>query len=392
VYGSFRVIDGDRHYNEPTAMWAEYVEPRYREVAVTQYADGNGYTWTRFDKTTTEQELAQFGDQMTRRREGPHMSPGDGIRPGGSRNPGGHPTWDDGHPGGFEPRLNLKDMDVDQIDVAVLYPTAGLTIPLVPDPGLSMALCRALNNWVADYCRADPARLLGIGIVTLHDPELAVRELRRIARDLGFKAVMVRPDPSPPAPPSRTLHDRAFDPVWATYQELGLSLSIHAGLDHLRGRMAGMDRFQTTLERHTICHPFEQMLALVSMITGGVMERFPSLKVAFLESGCGWLPFWLERLDEHFEMLHWETPELKLRPSEYFQRQGYISCEAGEATLPCVIEHVGAHKILFASDYPHFDMQFPGVVAALTGRSDLSDDAKRWLLHDTTVDFYNLTV
>src|SRR5262249_33598821 len=131
----------------------------------------------------------------------------------------------------------------------------------------------------------------------------------RIARDLGVNAVMVRPNPAPPTPPSRPMHDPAFDPVWATFQELGLSLAVHAGLDSLRGLTVGVDRFQTVLERHTIYHPLEQMLAVVSMVTGGVMERFPGLKVGFLEAGCGWLPFWLERLDDHFDKLGWEKPD-----------------------------------------------------------------------------------
>src|SRR5262245_38577775 len=222
MYKGFPVLGGAQHYAEPTAMWAEYVEPRYREVAVTQYRDANGYTWTRFDKATTERELAQFGAQMTGRKEGPHLGPGDAARPGGARQPQGRPTIDDGHPGGYDPHLNVRDMDLEGIDRAVLYPTFGLTIPLVPDPGLALALCRALNNWVADFCRAEPERLLGAGIIPLHDPDAAVTELRRIARDLGVNAVMVRPNPAPPTPPSRPMHDPAFDPVWATFQELGL--------------------------------------------------------------------------------------------------------------------------------------------------------------------------
>jgi len=110
-------------------------------------------------------------------------------------------------------------------------------------------------------------------------------------------------------------------------------------------------------------HAMEQQIACMTLILGGVLERFPRLRVAFLEAGGGWLPYWLERMDHHHERLGWILPGCKLKPSEYFRRQCMISVDPDEKTIPVVAEMVGDDYIMWASDYPHFDCTFPGAVA-----------------------------
>ena len=104
--------------------------------------------------------------------------------------------------------------------------------------------------------------------------------------------------------------------------------------------------------------PWEQMMALLALIEGGVLERHPQLRVGFLESGCGWLPYWLWRLDEEYKNLHWEVKDrVRLKPSEYFRRQCYIAVEPSEPYLPQIIEYIGSDNLIFGSDYPHMDHQ-----------------------------------
>ena len=116
---------------------------------------------------------------------------------------------------------------------------------------------------------------------------------------------------------------------------------------------AGLDRYDNFFMTRTVPHPFEQMLAALSMIAGGVVERFPRLKIAFLESGCGWLPFWLHRIHEHFEKRAHEVPWLKTDPIACFRRQCMISCDPDEATIPTVVDFIGEDYVCWASDYPH---------------------------------------
>jgi predicted TIM-barrel fold metal-dependent hydrolase len=127
------------------------------------------------------------------------------------------------------------------------------------------------------------------------------------------------------------------------------------------------------------------MLASLSLICKGVLEKFPQLKVVFLESGAGWLPYWLWRMDEHYEKLPFQVPWLKMKPSEYFRRQCYISCEADEDNLGAIVQAVGEDRVLFASDYPHWDSVFPGAPQALLQRTDLGPEAKRKIIGENTL-------
>jgi predicted TIM-barrel fold metal-dependent hydrolase len=267
-------------------------------------------------------------------------------------------------------------MDLEGIECGMLFPSAGLYLPSVGEAPYAVALCRAYNNWLFDYCRADPKRLLGVGVVPVQDIKEAVSETRRIALELGFKGAFVRPNPVQ----GRTLDDPYYDPFYAALQELGIPLMVHEGSGAYLPT-AGAERFPGQwFFTHMVSHPFEQMLACLSLICKGVLERFPHLLVAFLESGAGWLPYWLWRMDEHREILPFQVPWLKLKPSEYFRRQCYVSCEPDEDNLAATVQAVGEDRILFASDYPHWDAIFPGATKAILDNDGISPSAKKKIM------------
>ena len=133
--------------------------------------------------------------------------------------------------------------------------------------------------------------------------------------------------------------------------------------------------------QHASGNPYEQMRAIACMTGGGVFERFPNLRVVFLEAGCGWLPFWLERLDSHFHLMPESVPLLSQEPSRFFKSGNcFISFDPDEAMLPHVIDYVGGDRIVYASDYPHYDGCFPDSVKLVAERDDLTADAKAKLL------------
>lgn len=287
----------------------------------------------------------------------------------------------------ISPQSRLRAMDTDGIDVAVPFPTLGLYTVDARDPALNAAICRAYNDWLfAEYLAADRARLVGVAMITLRDPREAARELRRAVTELGFKGAFVRPNPVN----GRTLDDPAYDALYAEAQDLGVPLMFHEGTD---GQLptAGLDRHDNFFMTHMISHPFEQMLAALAIIAGGVLERFPRLKVAFLESGCSWLPFWLHRMDEHYEKRAHEVPWLRMKPSEYFRRQCMISCDPDEAIIPAVVDYIGEDYVCWASDWPHWDAIFPGAVEELRKHmSGLSAVAQQKILGDNARRFLNL--
>jgi predicted TIM-barrel fold metal-dependent hydrolase len=285
----------------------------------------------------------------------------------------------------------LRCMDREGIDAAVLYPSIGLFVPFQPGIGTaeSAAACRSYNEWIAGYCATAPSRLTGVGLVPLADVDDAVAVLGQVL-DLGLPGVMVRPNHLY----GRSLGDAAYDRLYAAIAEAGAVLSVHEGLGLTGGPTIGMDRSQKFAVRHAMSHPMEQMAAMASLMLEGTLERHPGLRVAFLESGTGWLTWWLGRLDEHAEwMAETECKELSLRPSEYFRRQCVISSDPEDPLAGWTVANHGADHVVWASDFPHPDAKYPEALAAFCehaseqgiGAADL-----RALLWDTPVSFYRL--
>lgn len=132
----------------------------------------------------------------------------------------------------------------------------------------------------------------------------------------------------------------------------------------------------------------EQMTAAASLILGGTLERHPQLRIGFMEAGCGWVPYWLERMDEHAEHYRFEVPYLKERPSDYFRRQRFVSFELEERAIPYVAETVGPQILVFASDFPHHDCIFPGAVDKIRERTDLDGELVTAVLRDNPQRLY----
>ncbi|HEX2173941.1 MAG TPA: amidohydrolase family protein, partial [Dehalococcoidia bacterium] len=252
---------------------------------------------------------------------------------------------------------------------------------------VAAAIARGYNDWLAEFCSADPSRLYGAALISLHDPKLAAQEARRAVEKLGFRGVFLRPNPVQ----GRNLHDPANDVFWESVQGLGVPVGFHEGLGPDLAQV-GSDRFQNHLMGHMCSHPMELMMACLSLIAGGVLERFPRLTVAFLEGNCGWLPWWLWRMDEHYEWLgHLDAPDLTMKPSEYFARQCYISTDCDELPLRSVIAELGDDRIVFSTDYPHGDSKYPHAVETFLALPSVSDESKRKILWDNPARLYGLS-
>jgi predicted TIM-barrel fold metal-dependent hydrolase len=292
---------------------------------------------------------------------------------------------------GFDVASYLRAMDAQGIDVAVVYPSIGLFVPFLPEltAAESVDACRAYNEWIAEYCDASGGRMFGAGILPLADVEAATKEAARCAA-AGLVAMMARPN----FLYGRNIGEAVYDPVHAAIAELELVLAVHEGLG-LRGQPTiGADRFSGFGARHALSHPMEQMAAMTSLVFDGALERHPELRVAFLESGTGWLPYWLHRLDEHHEwMAETELDWLDLTPSEYFERQCAISSEAEDSLAASIIAAVGPDHVMWASDFPHPDAIFPGSARAFAdnlaenGTSRYDADTVLW---SAPLDFYRL--
>jgi predicted TIM-barrel fold metal-dependent hydrolase len=252
------------------------------------------------------------------------------------------------------------------------------------DPALAAAMARGYNRWLAEYSEQSGGRITGAAPLPVYDLDLALREVRYAYDELGLRAFWMRPNPID----GRLAGDRYYDPLYAALEELDAPLSLHEGAGAALPS-TGRDRFPTWIGFHAIVHPAEQMMALQSLILGGTFDRFPRLRVAFMEAGCSWLPYWLYRMDEHFELVGWKmAPDLEMKPSEYFKRQGYISFEPDEWLVRHVIEAVGDERIVFATDFPHPDAKYPKAVETFLKLPGISRESQRKILWDNALDLY----
>jgi predicted TIM-barrel fold metal-dependent hydrolase len=343
-----KIIDCDGHVFEPHDIWLRYLDGPLRDL---------------LEKTP-------------------------GLENGNSTGNDGPPSL---FPFGFVPETGRQDllrmaadgesrleaMDREGIDIAALFPTHALRLGGVRQPQLAPALFRAYNDWLAEHCAANEERLLGVAMIPLQEPKLAVIEAERAVTELGHSGLFISPHPVD----SRNLDHPAYEPLWALAEELNVPALVHVSTG-IRLPTAGAERFDRYCFFHLHAHPMEQMTAAASLILGGVLERHPRLRVGFMEAGCGWVPYWLERMNEHAENYRFDVPDLKERPSEYFRRQCFVSFELDERSLPYVAETVGSETLVFASDFPHHDCLYPGAVEKIRKRGDLDANLITAVLSD----------
>ena len=387
----FRVFDCDLHVVEPWDLWIRYIEPKYRDCAPVGSREYAGDLGLIHDGKQISHLVRQSADS-------PPMI-------GDMASKYGRTTlFEDFERRGWGPDTQIEGMDAEGIDKAVLFPSRALYAHAkeYADDGLATAISRAYNNWLGEFCSYAPERLYGAGMLAAQDVQGAVHEVRRVKEELGFKGVFLRPNPVR----KRNWHDPVYDPLWAECERQDLAVAFHEGIPS--GNCAGFvdepnylpsavaERFDGRQEdlwatAHTAAHPIEMMYVGLCVIFGGVCERFSTLRIALLEANCSWLPFWLWRMDEHYE--HREAdlrPKLPLTPTQYFKRQCFAAMEADERPAKSTFEWLGDDNIVFSTDYPHEDSMFPTAVDTLM-KLDVAEDTIRKVLWDNCARLYNMT-
>ncbi len=360
------VFDADGHVVEPDETWTRHLPARYRDYAPRVVQDGDHFYF---------ECDGRRGFRIDGRSESvgaPGQTPHQSDSPIAAR-------------GGSEPGPRLDDMTLDGIAVAALYPTYGLMIQGVTEREPALALCRAVNDWVAEYCDHDRDRLLGIGTLPMTDAGDAFAEARRCVEQLGFRGVWRRPEHFGSLP---HVYDEAYEPLWSYLEEANVAFGVHpgiAGLVPYEQLRSHYDDYFTPL--HATHFILEHLLAITTFVAYGILERHPGLRVAFLESGAVWALGYLHRLDEHQELFGFERGRLTLAPSEYFRRQCFLSVEDAEPGLGGLLD-VYPECVVFASDYPHADGTFPGSTRSLLDSEQLDDATRRRVLRDNARRLY----
>ena len=379
------VADSDMHVFEPPDLWQRYLAPEF------QHAAPIGLTDLRRDiRVRVKSQVLLKG--------GP-------VRPLRERNRSGigwREEQDAAYAGaearGWDVASQLEAMEREGLDLAVLFPTRGLFVLGLDssesigadglEPDFAAAIARAYNDWLHDFVKQAPGRLFGAAMVAPHDVASAVAEARRCAEEYGFVAIYLPPG----CVNRRPWHHRVYDPLWAECERLSLAVGFHGGgrtsltPDFSLGDIFG-DRLMLW---HTFNQPLGVMAAAVSLCGGGVLERFPKLRVALLEGNCSWAPWLLHRLDEHYEWTGgYEARSLSLKPSEYFRRNCFASVEADEETVVHYLDWFGDENLVFSTDFPHGDSQYPHAVETFR-KLPIPEPSQRRILGDNWSRLYGI--
>jgi len=368
-----KVFDADAHVIYPPDLWPRFLDKEHRDRIGRRSPPGfdhyNPVTvdgrWTQhptsiygnFQKAinwTTEDMIAQYGEDLVLK--------------------------------GFTGDRVAAALEVEGVDVMVIYgPEYDMWLEGI-DPALQAAMARAYNRWGQEMRETSNGRVITSGPVPLNDVSRAVDEIQHAYDELGLRCFWARPDQFN----HRNLGDRYYDPIYELLQDLDCAFATHEFMG-LNAPTAGSDRFATFTEWHTVVHPHETQSAVLSMIVHGVFERFPALRVAYMEAGCGWLPSWLHRIDEHLELAGaQEAPELTMTATDYFRRNCWISTECEDQFVSDVIRWMGDDHIVFETDFPHPDSKYPKATEHFLDLDAglVSDDSKRKILWDNAVDLY----
>ncbi len=268
-----------------------------------------------------------------------------------------------------------------EVEAAVLFPTGSGNMAKLIEPGFAEAASKAANLHFAKDYMTD--RLKPVGVLPMRNPTAAASELRHIA-ELGLPAVEVLTDGLPFG-----LGDPFYDPIYEAAEELGIAICIHATRNSFQDW--GASKLRTFSEVHCYVFPAGIMLNFTSVMANGIPIKFPNLRMSFLEVGATWLPYYLARMDEHWEKRGEEMPLLKKKPSDTFRESTLmISLEASEPLLAETVNYAGAEHFMFASDIPHWDCEFPKNLNELRENSELSTEQRERILYRNAKDFFRI--
>jgi len=334
------VLSSDSHVFEPPNLWQTRIDRAFRDRAPRiERIDGGDYVVVEAD-----QILSGIGliSNAGARFEAPET-----ISPQG--------RFEDVHSGGYDPEQHLKDMALDGVAGEVLYPSQGLFYFKVADPQLMSAIFRAYNDWLAEFCRTDPARLKGIAMINLDDVQDGIRELEHAAH-LGLAGAMITEYPAE----DRRYDQPEYEPFWAAAAALDMPLSLHTATRRqgkIRG--AGPGTLRDASSRAT--KAFYPALSMCDMMFSGVFERHPRLMLAIVEFELSWAPNVITSMDYTYRERHGEAIyrfKDGMAPSDFFHRNVVLSFQEDAVGIR-LRDVIGVDNMMWGSDYPHSESTFP---------------------------------
>jgi predicted TIM-barrel fold metal-dependent hydrolase len=339
------VVSADSHVNEPNDLWATRIDRRFKDRVPRVEVDAQGRKWFTIEGFRPSRIREAPRDQEVSVEAFRSENDTNDARPQLDRTKGAM-FQQRGAPPGAD---RSADMDYDGIDAEIVFPNKGLTCWSSPDPEHNTAMCRVWNDW-AHEAFAGQTRSYPVAAIAPADLASAVAEVQRVAT-LGFHAVMM-----PPLLRGKGYNMPDFDPLWAALCDARLPVCFHAGSGKDPRTAAGDGGAIINYVVHAMNTVLEPVVQLCS---SGVLERFPTLYFATIEAGAGWVPYALWGMDQGFDKhAFWVAPKLKMKPSEYFRRNGHASFQEDPIGVQ-LVEEMGIGTMLWGNDYPHLEGSWP---------------------------------
>ena len=327
----YQLIDADTHVNEPPDLWIDRVPSKFKDRAPRMQRFEAGDAWI----LEGVKDPINFG-----------LNAAAGMPLADMRQ---WMFWEEVRPGGYDPKARLAEMDADQVDAQVFYPTPRLSHSLFAntDTEFHLALIRAYNDWLAEFCSEDTSRLGGIMLLPNRGVEGAVAEFERMMTHPGIKGALIGCWPHGDL--ELTTED---DAIFALASEANVPLHIHVGLVN---EMPGAHKAKLPGDVRL----YDAPTRLLQLLWGGVFERFPDLVTAFVETDIGWVPYLKEQLDDRWYRLRlYEQMDMPQPPSFYFERNIYFTFITDAYGIRNRHD-IGVERIMWSSDYPHLPGNWP---------------------------------